>query len=1161
MDRRNRGTTALFAALSVLTAVGFSDTAQGQTLSFNGSAAPPVLNFTIPGGLTGSQQIAVTSNSPTTISVVTKNAPSWLTVTQTVSGPLNTPVTLNVVANASSLNNGFMQTAFFTIGIAGSAATPTTVTVNLTVGLSSSVLSATPSSLSFTGLQGSLVGSPAQIELQINDSASPALDYTLNVSTTDGNGWLLVSPSCQSAFINPCVSGAGGTGLVVSVNPSTRNLTPGTIPYQGTITAQSTSTTDSVSIPVTFTLSSNSTLTVTPTAPPPFLFEIGSSGPVPSQQTLEVTASGAAVPFTDSVTQIQGGTWLVPGLSNSTATSSPTAVPLLISSSGIPNTPGKYTDVLTIMPTDGAPSVGVSVSLVVTAGALLQLSNGALTFTAPFGSTSALTQQVSLTSTAAPVGFTIAEDPTAPWLFAGAVGGANSASSTTAATINLTVNPSNLATGTYTGTIQITPNTGDQYSLSVTVTLNVVTTSQLTSGPPLLHFSWEISKATPPSQNVQIGSVGQPVSFTAAAASTTVTANCPANWLQAGTPTASATPATLPISVITSGMTAGSCSGTVVVTPSSGSGVTALNIPVTIDVSASSLLNISFPADFGVQTVVAGVGQSTFLIFLNSTDTNIPVQFTASSSPSWLLVSPTSLTFTPDDLSVLVSPSQLTPGTYQGTVTISSSSLPSVSINVPYSLTVTPNVTVSVSPSGTVTFTQPVQGPGPQSANLTLTSTGGSAQYTAQVNPGSGGNWLQVNSGSTATGTINPSGTLALSINPAVANSLSANTYTSTITLAFPGTATPTTTVTVNLTVVPQTISVAPASLAFSYQTGGATPASQALNLTSTGGSAGFTATASSTGNWLSIDTSSGSTPKTINVSINPQNIPAGSANGVPLTGTVTINAPSVQSASLTVNVTLTVTAAPTPQPATIASGASLTPGAIAPGEFITIKGVNLGPAAAASFSLNAQGSVNSTLAGVQVLFDSIAGTPTYVSATQINVIVPFEIAGRSSTNVSVLYQGVQSAPIPQQVAAAAPSIFTFNATGQGQAVAGNVTGPTAGTNNGPSNPVSQGSFFFVYWTGGGVTNPASATGSVNSTTTLMPLANWTPTSGTLSATVGGQPAKVTFAGAAPGLIDGVYQLDIQAPTGVSGSALPLVIMVDGVSSPAGASAPTVAVQ
>ncbi len=112
MNRQNRGTTALFATLSVLMVVGFSDTAQGQTvLDFNGSTAAPTLNFTVSSGLTATQQIVVTSNTGTTIAVNTNSntastpnwtgAPSWLTITPSVNPP-NTPVTLTFKVNTLS---------------------------------------------------------------------------------------------------------------------------------------------------------------------------------------------------------------------------------------------------------------------------------------------------------------------------------------------------------------------------------------------------------------------------------------------------------------------------------------------------------------------------------------------------------------------------------------------------------------------------------------------------------------------------------------------------------------------------------------------------------------------------------------------------------------------------------------------------------------------------------------------------------------------------------------------------------------------------------------------------------------------------------------------------------------------------------------------------
>ena len=92
-----------------------------------------------------------------------------------------------------------------------------------------------------------------------------------------------------------------------------------------------------------------------------------------------------------------------------------------------------------------------------------------------------------------------------------------------------------------------------------------------------------------------------------------------------------------------------------------------------------------------------------------------------------------------------------------------------------------------------------------------------------------------------------------------------------------------------------------------------------------------------------------------------------------------------------------------------------------------------------------------------------------------------------------------------------------------------------------------------MYFTGGGETNPAGSTGSVNSATALKRLAQG------VVVTVGGELAATSFAGAAPQFVDGVLQLNIQlSPNTPSGAAQPLVVNVGGLSSPATA---TLAVQ
>ena len=53
-----------------------------------------------------------------------------------------------------------------------------------------------------------------------------------------------------------------------------------------------------------------------------------------------------------------------------------------------------------------------------------------------------------------------------------------------------------------------------------------------------------------------------------------------------------------------------------------------------------------------------------------------------------------------------------------------------------------------------------------------------------------------------------------------------------------------------------------------------------------------------------------------------------------------------------------------------------------------------------------------------------------------------------------------------------------------------------------------------------------------------------------ITATIGGQQASLTYAGDAPGKIAGMVEFDIQVPWGVTGS-VPVVVAVNGASSPA----------
>jgi uncharacterized protein (TIGR03437 family) len=396
---------------------------------------------------------------------------------------------------------------------------------------------------------------------------------------------------------------------------------------------------------------------------------------------------------------------------------------------------------------------------------------------------------------------------------------------------------------------------------------------------------------------------------------------------------------------------------------------------------------------------------------------------------------------------------------------------------------------------------------------------------------------------------------------------LAAGSYPCQFTLNFLNSATSSLSITATLTVgSAEVYTVSPRSLTFDYQVGGTTPASQNISVTATPNAVSITVGTTSNGGWLSTSAGSGTlqTPQTIAVSINPADIPAASlVGGQSVSGTITISAPTISSSPTVVTVTVNIVAAPTPLPTTIFNSANINGfGPIAPGELITIQGSNLGPATPLSFSVGTGNTVSSTLGGVQVMFDSNAGTPIYVSATQINVIVPWEVAGRAQTDITVLYNGSTSTGVKYNVVNATPAFYTLNSTGAGQASALNsnysINGPAAGVvvggNTIPTTPAAPGSEIAIYGTAGGVTNPGGTDGTVTPTTQLYPLLN----ASSVTATIGGQPATVYFVGAAPGEVTGVFQVNLQVPAGVSGNALPVAIIIDGVTTITG---PTIAVQ
>src|SRR5262249_29427512 len=153
---------------------------------------------------------------------------------------------------------------------------------------------------------------------------------------------------------------------------------------------------------------------------------------------------------------------------------------------------------------------------------------------------------------------------------------------------------------------------------------------------------------------------------------------------------------------------------------------------------------------------------------------------------------------------------------------------------------------------------------------------------------------------------------------------------------------------------------------------------------------------------------------------------------------------------------------------------------------------------------------------------------------------VPWEIAGRFTTNIIVENNGVQSAPINLGLIDVAPGIYTRDSTGLHQAVALNQDNTINGTTP-DASPAGQGQAVVLYATGCGVTDPPGVTGSVSPSDQLL----WIR--GPVSLTVGAQNAQVLFTGASPADVTGICQISVQLPVGVTGTSLPVLLSINGV--------------
>ena len=165
----------------------------------------------------------------------------------------------------------------------------------------------------------------------------------------------------------------------------------------------------------------------------------------------------------------------------------------------------------------------------------------------------------------------------------------------------------------------------------------------------------------------------------------------------------------------------------------------------------------------------------------------------------------------------------------------------------------------------------------------------------------------------------------------------------------------------------------------------------------------------------------------------------------------------------------------------------------------------------------------------VRVSFDvpsagiSVPGRLTFISRSQVNVQIPWELQGQISAQVKVILGEANGVLYTLPLSNYSPGVFEAG-TAAAAALDASFRLITA------ANPAKRGQAIQIYANGLGPVSNQPATGEPASSAKLS------QTTTTPVVTIGGQPAQVLFSGLAPGF-PGLYQLNVIVPAGrTSGS-------------------------
>jgi uncharacterized protein (TIGR03437 family) len=206
-----------------------------------------------------------------------------------------------------------------------------------------------------------------------------------------------------------------------------------------------------------------------------------------------------------------------------------------------------------------------------------------------------------------------------------------------------------------------------------------------------------------------------------------------------------------------------------------------------------------------------------------------------------------------------------------------------------------------------------------------------------------------------------------------------------------------------------------------------------------------------------------------------------------------------------------------------VVNAATETPEALAPNAIATLYGTNLAfdtRAVAATDIVNRM--MPTSLDGVAVWVNSIPCSLFFISPTQINFLVPYQLTA-GTVSLLVVRDSQAGPTVSLQLTNTSPGLFLWNGN---NAVATHLNGEIISA----TSPAVPGEIIVIYAAGLGRTSPDTTSGQLASA--AFPIFYASQLQVMLNGTAC-PPGNVLYAGLAPGFA-GLYQINLQLPAGVT---------------------------